>query len=212
MEVEAWDSNVPQSHRLYVRSITTGQLIECNPSTIRIAATAYPLTLSVIISVPMIARLMAAHPSCVMLKAEDWPGLEKISALRRLQASGDLRRFSILTANGGLFLDFEPERGSDGSMTSYAFPDMLVELDQLHRQGQREAAHDLFRAHLPLIRFEQQPGVGLAVRKYALMRRGAIASDVQRGPRVVLTQTGREEVDFLLTRLARKDIRASSLA
>ena len=71
----------------------------------------YPLTLSVIISVPMIARLMAAHPSCVMLKAEDWPGLEKISALRRLQASGDLRRFSILTANGGLFLDFEPERG-----------------------------------------------------------------------------------------------------
>jgi 4-hydroxy-tetrahydrodipicolinate synthase len=97
-------------------------------------------------------------------------------------------------------------------MTGYAFPDMLVELDQLHRQGQREAAHDLFGAHLPLIRFEQQPGVGLAVRKYALMRRGAIASDVQRGPRVVLTQTGREEADFLLTRLARKDIRASSLA
>ncbi|RUW86953.1 dihydrodipicolinate synthase family protein [Mesorhizobium sp. M7A.F.Ca.US.011.01.1.1] len=168
----------------------------------------YPLTLSVILSVPMILRIMKEHPSCVMLKAEDWPGLEKISAIRKLQAAGDLRKFSILTANGGLFLDFEPERGSDGAMTGYAFPDMLVELDRLHREGERDAAHDLFDAHLPLIRFEQQQGVGLAVRKYVLMRRGAMTSDVQRSPRSSLTPTGRSEVDYLLERLARKDPRA----
>ncbi|RWN24124.1 dihydrodipicolinate synthase family protein [Mesorhizobium sp.] len=168
----------------------------------------YPLTLSVVLSVPMISRIMKEHPSCVMLKAEDWPGLEKISAIRKLQAAGDLRKFSILTANGGLFLDFEPERGSDGAMTGYAFPDMLVELDRLHREGERDAAHDLFDAHLPLIRFEQQQGVGLAVRKYLLMRRGAITSDVQRSPRSSLTPTGRSEVDYLLERLARKDPRA----
>ncbi|TIT50661.1 MAG: dihydrodipicolinate synthase family protein, partial [Mesorhizobium sp.] len=163
----------------------------------------FPLTLSVILSVPMISRIMKEHPSCVMLKAEDWPGLEKISAIRKLQAAGDLRKFSILTANGGLFLDFEPERGSDGAMTGYAFPDMLVELDRLHRKGERDAAHDLFDAHLPLIRFEQQQGIGLAVRKYVLMRRGAIASDAQRSPRSSLTPTGRSEVDYLLERLAR---------
>ncbi|MET3583056.1 4-hydroxy-tetrahydrodipicolinate synthase [Mesorhizobium robiniae] len=168
----------------------------------------YPLTLSVVLSVPMISRIMKEHPSCVMLKAEDWPGLEKISAIRKLQATGDLRKFSILTANGGLFLDFEPERGSDGAMTGYAFPDMLVELDRLHREGERDAAHDLFDAHLPLIRFEQQQGIGLAVRKYVLMRRGAITSDVQRSPRSSLTPTGRSEVDYLLERLARKDPRA----
>jgi 4-hydroxy-tetrahydrodipicolinate synthase len=168
----------------------------------------FPLTLSVILSVPMISRMMKEHPSCVMLKAEDWPGLEKISAIRKLQAAGDLRKFSILTANGGLFLDFEPERGSDGAMTGYAFPDMLVELDRLHREGERDAAHDLFDAHLPLIRFEQQQGVGLAVRKYVLMRRGAMTSDVQRSPRSSLTPTGRSEVDYLLERLARKDPRA----
>ncbi|RVB77454.1 MULTISPECIES: dihydrodipicolinate synthase family protein [unclassified Mesorhizobium] len=168
----------------------------------------YPLTLSVVLSVPMISRIMKEHPSCVMLKAEDWPGLEKISVIRKLQAAGDLRKFSILTANGGLFLDFEPERGSDGAMTGYAFPDMLVELDRLHREGQRDAAHDLFDAHLPLIRFEQQQGIGLAVRKYVLMRRGAITSDVQRSPRSSLTPAGRSEVDYLLERLARKDPRA----
>ncbi|MBP7000718.1 dihydrodipicolinate synthase family protein [Amaricoccus sp.] len=169
----------------------------------------YPLTLTVILSVPLIARIMTEHPSCVMLKAEDWPGLEKLSALRRRQAAGELRPFSILTANGGLFLDFEPERGSDGAMTGYAFPDMLVELIDLHARGQRDAAHDLFDAHLPLIRYEQQPAVGLSVRKYVLMRRGIIASDVQRKPGPALTGTGRQEVDYLLRRLARHDRRAA---
>lgn len=169
----------------------------------------YPLTLSVILSVPMIARIMTEHPSCVMLKAEDWPGLEKISALRKLQAGAALRRFSILTANGGLFLDFEPERGADGAMTGYAFPDMLVELMDLHAKGARDAAHDLFDAHLPLVRYEQQPGIGLSVRKYVLMRRGVIGSDVQRKPGPALSATARAEVDYLLARLARHDARAA---
>lgn len=168
----------------------------------------YPLTLSVVLSVPMIARIMAEHPSCIMLKAEDWPQLEKLSTIRGWQAEGKMRPFSILTANGGLFLDFEPERGSDGAMTGYAFPDALVEMDDLHRQGQRDAAHDLFDAHLPMIRMEQQAGVGLAVRKYLLMRRGAIACDIQRKPGTSLTERGRAEIDYLLERLARKDARA----
>lgn len=169
----------------------------------------YPLTLTVQMSVAVIRRIMADHPSCVMLKAEDWPGLEKLSALRKAQAAGQLRPFSILTANGGLFLDFEPERGSDGAMTGYGFPDMLVELDALHRTGEREAAHDLFDLHLPLIRYEQQPGVGLAVRKHVLMRRGILSSDTQRKPWPALSATARAEVDYLLSRIARKDPRAA---
>jgi 4-hydroxy-tetrahydrodipicolinate synthase len=86
---------------------------------------------------------------------------------------------------------------------------MLVELIDLHAKGEREAAHDLFDAHLPLIRYEQQPGVGLSVRKYVLMRRGVIGSDVQRKPGPALSATGRAEVDYLLERLARKDARAA---
>jgi len=57
----------------------------------------------------------------VMLKHEDWPGLEKISTLRNFQKDGSLRELSILVGNGGLFLDFEMERGADGAMTGYAF-------------------------------------------------------------------------------------------
>jgi 4-hydroxy-tetrahydrodipicolinate synthase len=169
----------------------------------------YPLTLSVVMTPAVIRRIVMDSPSCVMLKHEDWPGLEKISALRGFQKDGSLRPLSILTGNGGLFLDFEMERGADGAMTGYAFPDMLVDVVRLSKSGQRDAAHDLFDAHLPLVRYEQQQGVGLAVRKYVLKRRGAMASDAQRKPGSSLSAMARAEVDYLLTRLAHVDKRAN---
>jgi 4-hydroxy-tetrahydrodipicolinate synthase len=167
----------------------------------------YPLTLSVVMTPAVIRRIVADNPSCVMLKHEDWPGLEKITSLRGFQRDGSLRPISILTGNGALFLDFETERGADGAMTGYAFPEMLVEVVRLAAAGRREAAHDLFDAHLPYLRYEQQQGVGLAVRKYVLMRRGAIASDAQRKPAGALTAAARAEVDYLLSRLAARDPR-----
>ncbi|WP_426957885.1 dihydrodipicolinate synthase family protein [Muricoccus radiodurans] len=169
----------------------------------------YPLSFSVQMTPAVIRRIVQENPSCVMLKHEDWPGLEKISALRGFQKDGSLRPISILCGNGGLFLDFECERGADGAMTGYAFPDMLVDVVRMQAAGERDQAHDLFDAHLPLIRYEQQPGVGLAVRKYVLMRRGLLASDAQRRPGASLTATARAEVDYLLSRVARFDRRAS---
>ncbi|MGD0796804.1 MAG: dihydrodipicolinate synthase family protein [Acidobacteriaceae bacterium] len=169
----------------------------------------YPLTLSVVMTPKVIRQIVMDNPSCVMLKHEDWPGLEKISVLRGFQRDGSLRPLSILTGNGALFLDFEMERGADGAMTGYAFPDMLVDVVKLSQQGKREAAHDLFDAHLPLIRYEQQQGVGLAVRKYVLQKRGAIDHDAQRIPASALSATARAEIDYLLTRLSRRDPRAA---
>jgi 4-hydroxy-tetrahydrodipicolinate synthase len=168
----------------------------------------YPLLLSVVMTPKVIQRIVNDHPSCVMLKHEDWPGLEKISALRGFEREGSLRPISILTGNGGLFLDFEMERGADGAMTGYAFPDMLVDVVRLSQSGQRDAAHDLFDAHLPLVRYEQQQGIGLAVRKYVLQKRGAIASDAQRAPGSSLTAKAKAEIDYLLSRLAHHDPRA----
>ena len=168
----------------------------------------YPLTFSVVMTPAVIRRIVQDNPSCRMLKHEDWPGLEKISALRGFERDGSMRHISILTGNGGLFLDFELERGADGAMTGYCFPDMLADLVRLAAAGRRDAAHDLFDAHLPLIRYEQQQGVGLAVRKYVLMRRGVIGSDAQRQPGAKLGAAARAEVDYLLARLARTDPRA----
>ena len=170
----------------------------------------YPLLLSVVMTPKVIQRIVNDNPSCVMLKHEDWPGLEKISALRKFQSEGTLRPISILTGNGGLFLDFEMERGADGAMTGYAFPDMLVDLVKLSHAGQRDAAHSLFDAHLPLLRYEQQQGIGLAVRKYVLRKRGAIAYDSQRTPGTSLSATAKSEIDYLLSRLALHDPRANT--
>ncbi len=169
----------------------------------------YPLTLNTVIATSVVAKIITNHPSCLMLKHEDWPGLEKISKLRAMQKAGELRPFSILCGNGGMFLDFEPERGADGAMTGYGFPDMLTELVELFAAGKRDEAHDLFDAHLPLIRYEQQLGIGLAVRKHVLKRRGVIASDAQRKPAQMLTPAAKSEVDYLLARLARHDKRAA---
>src|SRR3954462_13388251 len=169
----------------------------------------YPLTLSVVMTPAVIRRIVTDNPSCVMLKHEDWPGLEKISTLRRFQSEGSLRPISILCGNGGLFLDFEMERGADGAMTGYAFPELLIDVVRLSKEGKRDAAHDLFDAHLPLIRYEQQPGAGLAVRKYVLQKRGIIASSAQRKPGATITPTAKAEVDYLLSRVARVDKRAN---
>ena len=188
------------------------QAVEAIGSDIPFVIQDYPLTLSVIMTPNVIRRIITDNPSCVMLKHEDWPGLEKISALRRFEKEGTLRRVPILTGNGGLFLDFEMERGVDGAMTGYAFPEMLIDVVRLSRAGRREDAHDLFDAHLPLVRYEQQQGVGLATRKYVMMRRGILASDAQRKPGAGLSATAMAEVDYLLTRLARHDKRAAAIA
>jgi 4-hydroxy-tetrahydrodipicolinate synthase len=172
----------------------------------------YPLSFSVVMTPAVIRRIVLENASCVMLKHEDWPGLEKISALRGFERDGSMRPISILCGNGGLFLDFEMERGADGAMTGYCFPDMLVDVVRLQKAGRRDEAHDLFDAHLPLIRYEQQPGAGLAVRKYVLKRRGILASDAQRKPGGTLSPAARAEVDYLLSRLARADRRAERLA
>ncbi|MFG1376004.1 dihydrodipicolinate synthase family protein [Xanthobacter autotrophicus] len=165
----------------------------------------YPLTLTVQMSPSVIRRIVEENPSCVMLKHEDWPGLEKISALRAFQKEGSMRALSILTGNGGLCLEFEMERGADGAMTGYAFPEMLAAVVRLQKRGRRDEAHDLFDAHLPLLRYEQQQGIGLAVRKYVLMRSGTLACDAQRQPGSALSATARAEVDYLLQRLQRRD-------
>eukprot|EP01035_Chromulina_nebulosa_P016503 gene16503-21859_t len=185
------------------------QAVEAIGSDIPFVIQDYPLTLQVQMTPKVIRQIVMDHPSCVMLKHEDWPGLEKITALRGFQKDGSLRETSILTGNGGVFLDFEMERGADGAMTGYAFPEMLIDVVNLSKKGERDKAHDLFDAHLPLIRYEQQPAIGLAVRKYVLAKRGLIASAAQRKPSPAISAQAKAEVDYLLSRVARFDKRAN---
>ena len=76
------------------------------------------------------------------------------------------------------------------------------------RRPASDEAHDIFGAHLPLMRYEQQQGVGLAVRKYTMMKRGILGHDAQRKPGSALSAAAKAEVDYLLARIAKHDPRA----
>jgi 4-hydroxy-tetrahydrodipicolinate synthase len=160
----------------------------------------YPFATRSEISVPTFNRLVADYEQLVMLKHEECPGLRKISAVREASAAG-LRRVSILVGNGGLYLPQELARGADGAMTGFAYPEMLVEVVRLHQAGDADKAEDLFDAYLPLVRHEQQPGFGLALRKEVLCRRGIIASPMVRAPGPALNDVDREELTRIISRV-----------
>lgn len=167
----------------------------------------FPLATCVQISNEVLGRIIDEVPEVVMLKHEDWPGLDKISAVRTAETTGR-RRVSILCGNGGVFLPEEMARGADGAMTGFGYPEMLVTVCEDVARGDMDHAQDVFDAHLPLVRYEQQPGIGLAVRKYVLARRGAIASATIRKPGASLGAAAVAEVERLI---ARQEARLATL-
>lgn len=160
----------------------------------------YPFATRSEISVPCFNRMVADFPQLVMLKHEECPGLNKISQVRKASDEG-LRRVSILCGNGGLYLPQELARGADGAMTGFAYPEMLVAVVALHLAGEQDKAEDVFDAYLPLVRHEQQPGFGLALRKEVLHRRGIITSPRTRAPGPKLNDTDKNELTRLISRI-----------
>ena len=160
----------------------------------------YPAITTVTMSTPLIVKMIADYADMVMLKHEDWPGNNKITRLREAEQKGG-RRVSILIGNGGAHYSQLLARGVDGAMTGFAYPDLLVKTYDLVKAGKFDTAEDVFDACLPLIVQELQPGLGLAVRKYALMKRGAIKCDRVRAPGPKLNDLDRGEIDRLMKRL-----------
>lgn len=160
----------------------------------------HPQSTGVQMSLSVMIRILQAVPTCVMVKHEDWPGLQKLAGLRAASDRGEIRRVSILGGNGALFLPEELDRGSDGAMTGFAFPEMMVSVCRAHAAQDRSRMLDLFDAYLPLARYEQQPGTGLAIRKRILAQRGAIASDALRKPGPRLSAADLDDVTRLIER------------
>jgi len=159
----------------------------------------FPLATGVQISTSVILKIVETCPTCVMLKHEDWPGLEKISALRAA-SDGEARRISILCGNGGMYLLEEMMRGADGAMTGFGYPEMMRYVVDAVHTGDLERARDIFDAYMPMVRYEAQPGMGLAIRKYSLAKQGIIAHPTLRKPGSALSKMAMIEVDALAAR------------
>jgi 4-hydroxy-tetrahydrodipicolinate synthase len=164
----------------------------------------YPQATGVHLSVSLFNRLVDDLPQLKVLKHEDCPGLGKITRIRASAERDRRRRVSILVGNGALYYPLELARGADGAMTGFAFPEVLVEIHERFAAGRSEEGFDLYDAYLPLIRYEQQPGIGLAIRKVILHRRGVLASPKVRPPGALLDAHDRAELESLLARLRRR--------
>ncbi|MHB8765641.1 MAG: dihydrodipicolinate synthase family protein [Deferrisomatales bacterium] len=155
----------------------------------------HPASTGVQMSVALLLRLARELPSVACFKEEAVPTAPKIRALR--EGLGE-RRVPILTGLGALYALFDLEAGSDGFMTGFAFPEVLLALVEAHGAGRRDEAEGLYRRYLPLIVFEQQPGV--AVRKELLRRRGLLAHGQVRHPGAGLPKGAAEQLTALLER------------
>jgi 4-hydroxy-tetrahydrodipicolinate synthase len=173
-------------------------------STIPLVLQDYPLSTLVHISADTINKLVDAFPQLVMLKHEDWPGHNKLSSLRRGSLEGKHRRISIMVGNGGLYLPQELARGADGAMTGFGYPEMLVDVTRRFAAGDVQGAEDVFDTYLPLLRHEAQLGIGLALRKEILRRRGVIKSSFVRAPGPKLSRDDLDELEKLVHRLERR--------
>ncbi|MGI3170863.1 dihydrodipicolinate synthase family protein [Pseudooceanicola sp. C21-150M6] len=157
----------------------------------------FPANSGVVMSVPAMARLIADFPQIAVVKEEDFPSPTKITRMRKELPEGT----RILTGNNGQYLVQEMERGADGPMAGFSYPEMLSGVYDLMVAGQRAEAHDLFNRFLPLLKHEAQGQWGIAIRKEMMRRRGALAHNVLRGPGPVLSETDLAELDFLVSRM-----------
>ena len=156
----------------------------------------FPPVNNVTMPAEMLARLAEQIPNARTLKLEDPPLMEKISAIR---AHTD--QFAILGGLGGMFLLEELGRGAAGTMTGFAFTEILVAVYQAWQAGDRAKAEAIFDHYLPLIRYENQPVINLTIRKELLYRRGAMATPLLRKPFTPIDVGTHDELTWVLARV-----------
>jgi len=143
----------------------------------------------------LLARIAREIPAARTIKLEDPPTPFKTARIIE-QASG--LTVQIFGGLGGVFLLEELISGATGAMTGFAFPEILVRIVQAFRAGRIDEAADVFYRTVPLMRFEFQEGIGMAIRKTVLQRRGALASAATRAPAGGLDAATTQSLDRVL--------------
>lgn len=127
----------------------------------------------------LLARIAREIPRARTIKLEDPPTPFKTSRILESTEGVEIRIFGGL---GGVFLLEELMAGATGAMTGFAYPEILVEIVTAFNAGAVDRAAEVFYRNVPLMRFEFQEGIGMAIRKEVLRRRGALESAAIRAP------------------------------
>jgi 4-hydroxy-tetrahydrodipicolinate synthase len=157
----------------------------------------FPESFTTTLGPSLIARLALETEHVRSIKLEDPPTGVKLSKIRALAGE----RIAIVGGLGGLYCLEELERGASGIMTGFAFPEVLVGIYEHFNRGDGEEAARIFDRYCPLLRYEFQPKIGLALRKYSYHRRGIIASSALRLPGATLDAHTSAELERTVERV-----------
>ena len=155
-----------------------------------------PAVGGITMSVELIAKLGAASPRLAFLKLEDDPAPMKVSQVRA--ANPNVKIFGGL---GGMMFLEELRHGAIGTMTGFAFPEILVDIYRKFSAGDLDGATRAFYKYLPIIRFENQPRINLALRKHIYQMRGVIASNRVRSPFTPVDADTLKDLEDIVNRL-----------
>jgi 4-hydroxy-tetrahydrodipicolinate synthase len=156
-----------------------------------------PVFSGVVMPAAFLASITDALPRARAIKLEELPSPAKAGQV----LAAAKQPVAVYGGMGGVYFYEELLRGAIGTMTGFAFPEVLVGIYTAFTAGDRAGARALFYRYLPIIRYEGQPVIGLALRKEILKRRGVIASAAIRHPGPVLDAGSRTELEEILSAL-----------
>lgn len=154
----------------------------------------FPAANAVTMTPRQMAELAEAVPAIVTIKLEDPPTPLRIA--QTLALTGE--RVSLVGGNGGIYLLDELRRGAAGTMTGFSYPEVLLRIVRSWQERDEAEAARVYYRYLPLLVFEFQPKIGVAVRKEMLRRRGLIDNATVRQPGPSLDHGLLEDLDKVL--------------
>jgi 4-hydroxy-tetrahydrodipicolinate synthase len=192
----------PRALKLNTESVVSHYKALAEAVDLPIVVQDYPPISGFAMEAGLLARIAKEVPTARTIKLEDPPTPFKTT--RILAAAGDTK-VAILGGLGGVFLIEELMAGAAGVMTGFAYPEVLVKVVSLYRAGKIDEAADVFYRFVPLMRFEFQEGIGMAIRKEVLRRRGVISHAATRAPGPTLDASTSAALDRVLNWAAKQE-------
>ncbi len=185
----------PRTAKLNSESVVAHYKALASAVDIEIIVQDYPPISGFTMEPPLLARIAREVPRARNIKLEDPP--TPLKTVRILEQTKGIE-VGILGGLGGGFLLEELMAGAAGAMTGFAYPEMLIEVVKLFTSGDLDGAANAFYRYVPLMRFEFQEGIGMAIRKEVLRRRGALACAAIRPPGAKMDVSTTAALDRLL--------------
>jgi 4-hydroxy-tetrahydrodipicolinate synthase len=192
----------PRAQRLSVESVVNHYRAVAEALDLPIVVQDAPSQCGVSMDAGLLVRIAREVPAARTLRLEDPPTSVKIA---RIRAAAGETRVDVLGGQGGLFLIEDLLAGAAGVASAFAYPEVLTQVVTLFRADRVDEATDVFHRFVPLLRFENQEGIGGAVRKEMWRRRGVFADGSTRAPGFVLDEGTRAAVDQLMVRVAARE-------